>query len=157
MKYLVQKLYKYMLNTLTWSRVFTMAKKVTSVATLTVNIRVLVKTNWWQTLMFWTWNIQKRNILLLAGRERPEPRRNQWFRRGLEQLSVRVLEPKEHSVLQEKIRKCRSTYDSMLRFQSIIHQRQNICKYIWPNHLEKEEWLTYVLWIHSCQSCLATL
>lgn len=36
-----------MLKTLTWSRVFTIAKKVARVATLTVNIRVLVKTNWW--------------------------------------------------------------------------------------------------------------
>lgn len=90
-------------------------------------------------------NIQKRNILLLGGRERPEPRRNQWFRRGLEQLSVRVLEPKEHSIMQEKIMKCRGTYDSMLRFQSIVHQRQNVCKDICFNHLEKEERLTYVL------------
>ena len=89
--------------------------------------------------------MQKRNILLLVGRERPEPRRNQLFRRDLEQLSVRVLEPKEHPIKQKKITKCRGTYDGMLRFQSIIHQRQNIYKHIWFNHLEKEERLTYVL------------
>lgn len=51
--------------------------------------------------MFWTLNIQKSNILPLAERERPEPRRNQWFRRDLEQLSVRVLEPKEHFIMQK--------------------------------------------------------
>lgn len=136
---------KCILNTLTWSRVFTIAKKVTSVATLTVNIRVLVKTNWCQALVSSTYNIQKWNILLLAGREHPEPRRNQWFRRGPEQLSARVLEPEGHLIMQEKVAECRGTYDSMLRLQSIIHQRQDICKHTWLNHLEKEERLTYVL------------
>jgi hypothetical protein len=146
MKYLLQKLHKYILDTLTWSRVFTIAKKVTSVVTLTVNIRVLVKTNW---RSIGVWDLEReyrRGTYCYSGEENAlNLGIINGFAKAWNSFQRAFLNLKNISIMQVNIMKCRSTYDSMLRFQSIIHQRQNICKHIRSIIGERGKRLAYVL------------